>query len=156
MVTLAPELDASGAVISELRARGIVVCVGHTDADYDQTRKAVADGASMVTHMYNAMRRPHHREPGVVGVLGMPSGGADEPAAASARPYFGLIVDGIHVHPSMVRLAYAAHPGGCVLVTDAIAVQGLPNKVYRQARGEMVRKTGLRATSAETGRLAGR
>ena len=152
MATLAPELDPTGEAIRELKSRGITVCMGHTDASLEQAQSAIGHGASMVTHLYNAMPRPHHREPGVVGLLGAPGAPTDEPG----RPYFGIIADGIHVHPSMVRVAYATAPGACVLVTDAIAVQGLPDGIYRQARGETVEKRGLRVTSTETGKLAGR
>ena len=152
MVTLAPELDSTGDAIRELKSRGITVCLGHTDATYEQARTAIAHGVSMVTHLYNAMPRPHHRKPGILGLLGAPR----RPAKESSRSYFGIIADGIHVHPSMVHVAYATDPERCVLVTDAIAVQGLPDGIYEQARGEVVEKRGLRVSSTETGKLAGR
>ena len=68
----------------------------------------------MITHLFNAMLPFHHRDPGIVGLVG--SINDNIPA-----PYFGIIADGIHVHPSSIRMAYLAHPNGAILVTDAIS-----------------------------------
>ncbi|KAJ2584204.1 N-acetyl-glucosamine-6-phosphate deacetylase, partial [Coemansia sp. RSA 1836] len=87
--------------------------------------QALAGGASMITHLFNAMHPFHQRDPGVIGLLG----------AAGARPFYGIICDGVHVHPHSVMIAYRAHPDGACLVTDAMAAQSLPDGVYKL--GEM-------------------
>lgn len=116
MVTLAPEIPGAEALIRELVARGVVVALGHTDADADTARAAVAAGASVVTHLFNAMRPFGHRDPGVVGL----ALGSDELVA-------GLIVDGVHVDPLAVSAAWRSlGPARTMLVTDAVAARGAP------------------------------
>jgi N-acetylglucosamine-6-phosphate deacetylase len=115
MVTLAPERCGSDEAISRLVDAGVVVAVGHTDATYQQTRQAVELGATVATHLFNAMRPVHHREPG--------------PALAlleDARVVVELIGDGVHVHPAMQRAVVAAAGADRVaLVTDATVAAGL-------------------------------
>ena len=151
-VTLAPERDATHSVIRELRARGVVVSVGHSAATYAQMQDAVGQGASMVTHMYNAMTQPHHRDTGIFGILGRED--------ARQRPFFGIIADGVHVHPSMVRLAYNAHPQGFILVTDSMAMLGLPDGEYDNfswTQGATIIKKGIHLTLKDIpGSIAGR
>jgi len=121
MVTLAPELPGALELVQYLTARGVVVSMGHTMATWDQAQAAFAAGVTYGTHLYNAMRGFHHREPGAVGAL-------------LARPDIpvGLIVDGIHVHPAAVRLAWQAKgPYALTLVTDASAGLGMPPGTYR-------------------------
>ena len=149
MVTLAPELDPSDSIIQNLRARGITVSIGHSTATHAQAVSALRQGATMITHLYNAMPQPHHREAGIIGLIGSKD--------APRRPWFGLIADNVHVHPSMVRVAYSTHPKGCVLVTDAMAVLGLPDASYPWTNGETLEKTGSKLTLKGTdGKLAGR
>jgi N-acetylglucosamine-6-phosphate deacetylase len=115
VVTLAPELEGAEAMVRWLAGRGILVSIGHTDAAFDEVQAAARWGARMVTHLFNAMRGMHHREPGTAGAaLVTPSLG------------LGLIADLIHVHPAMLSLAaHAAGVGRIVLVTDAIAAAGM-------------------------------
>ena len=82
----------------------------------------VGAGASLMTHLFNAMTPFHHRDPGMIGVLGMPT---DE------SPYYSIIVDGIHSHPFAVRFAWKANGSHCVLITDAMAAAGLPDGHYK-------------------------
>ncbi|KAF2453362.1 hypothetical protein BDY21DRAFT_374928 [Lineolata rhizophorae] len=169
-ITLAPELPGALDVVRELAARGLVVCIGHTEASYEVAGAAMRAGARMVTHLFNAMRPLHHRNPGVFGLLGTdsplpsspiasspssPSSSALDvsarplPAAAAAtpqKPFFGLIADGIHLHPTSVALAYRAHPRGCVLVTDSMALLGLPDGTYAWTNGERITKRGALLT----------
>ena len=149
MITLAPELDESQTVIQELSRRGIVVSVGHSAASFQQVSKATELGATMITHLFNAMPQPHHRDSGIFGILGAQK--------ALRRPYFGIIADGIHVHPSMVGVAFNAHPEGCILVTDAMSVLGLADGDYAWTNGEVMEKRGGKVTLKGTnGTIAGR
>ncbi|CAN8098077.1 unnamed protein product [Discula destructiva] len=128
MVTAAPELGAMTQLIPELQSRGIIYSMGHSEATYEDATAAVAAGATMITHLFNAMRPLHHRNPGIFGVLGS--------AESLPRPYFGIISDGIHLHPNTIKIAYNAHPDGFILVTDAMHMVGLPDGRYRWTNGE--------------------
>jgi N-acetylglucosamine-6-phosphate deacetylase len=113
LMTLAPDQVASES-IRRLAAAGVVLCAGHTAADYDATRAALADGIRGFTHLFNAMTPLGSREPGVVGA-----------ALDDAHSWCGLIVDGHHVHPATLRAAIAAKPRGkMLLVTDAMPPVG--------------------------------
>ncbi|MFM7886197.1 MAG: N-acetylglucosamine-6-phosphate deacetylase [Pseudanabaena sp.] len=118
LVTLAPELDPSGKTIQYLRDRHIIVSLGHSTANAEQTRTAIAQGATMVTHAFNAMPSLHHRD---VGLLGE--------AILSDRVWCGLIADGIHVSPAMIKLLYRMKKR-IFLVSDALAPLGLPDGTY--------------------------
>jgi N-acetylglucosamine-6-phosphate deacetylase len=121
MVTLAPERLGSHDAITRFVDAGVVVAVGHTDASYEQTRDAVELGATVGTHLFNAMRPLHHREPG--------------PALAlleDTRVIVELIADGVHVHPAMQRAVIeAAGAERVALVTDATAAAGLADGQFR-------------------------
>ncbi|MFN0280631.1 MAG: N-acetylglucosamine-6-phosphate deacetylase [Kineosporiaceae bacterium] len=121
-VTLAPELPGALDVVRGLTERGVVVSVGHTEAGYAQVRAAVEAGARAVTHLFNAMPPLAHREPGPVGaVLGGFADGAPDLVA-------GVIVDGRHVHPAVVRATWRAlGPRRFMLVSDTTAALGLPD-----------------------------
>ena len=121
MVTLAPERRGSDGTIASLIGAGVVVALGHTDASYEQTRRAIDLGATVGTHLFNAMRPLHHREPG--------------PALAlleDARVTVELIADGVHVHPAVVHATTrAAGADRVALVTDATAAAGLGDGEFR-------------------------
>jgi len=112
-VTIAPELPEAMDAIARFRAASVLVAIGHTGADYDATLAAFAAGASILTHAFNGMPELLHRAPGPVG-------------AAFHRPgvTLELIADGVHVHPEVVRAAFAAAPGRIALVSDAMAAAG--------------------------------
>ena len=119
MVTLAPELPGGLDAVRLLTDRGVVAAIGHTDATYDEARAAIDVGARLGTHLFNAMRPLHHRDPGPVGAL------LDSPVDVE------LIADGVHLHPAVLRTVFAAKPGRCLLVTDAMAAAGAPDGDYR-------------------------
>ena len=120
MVTLAPELSQALDVIKHLVANGVVVCAGHSMANPAEIDAAIAAGVSGVTHLFNAMGPINARVPGPAGAT-----------LANAELIAGLIVDGLHVDPVMVRLAWQAlGPDRIALVTDAIAALGLPQGEY--------------------------
>ncbi|KAH8808565.1 N-acetylglucosamine-6-phosphate deacetylase [Xylogone sp. PMI_703] len=147
MITAAPEVGAMTSIIPEITSRGILYSVGHTEATYEQASAAVAAGAKMITHLFNAMRPLHHRNPGVFGVLGI--------AESLPRPYFGVISDGIHLHPTTVKIAYNAHPDGFILVTDAMGLVGVPDGVYEWTNGEYIVKNGPHLTLQGSDKIAG-
>ena len=126
LVTLAPERDGALAAITRLTGAGIVVSVGHSDATAAQVARAADHGARMVTHLFNAQRPMHHREPGVVGQ-----------ALTDQRLTSGLIADMHHVSPQVCVLAFRAAPGRIAAVTDAAACAGMPPGSY-QLGGEQI------------------
>lgn len=148
MITLAPEIAETGPVIKDLASRGIIVSAGHSNATYDEMWTAVDCGATMVTHLFNAIARPHHRDPGIFGILGAQEG--------LLRPYYGIIADDIHVHPSFIRVAYNAHMDGTILVSDAMSMLGLPDGIYNWTNGEVIAKKGGKLTLRDTDTIAGR
>ncbi|MDF3983484.1 N-acetylglucosamine-6-phosphate deacetylase [Luteibacter sp. PPL201] len=116
LLTLAPE-RASDDVLRQLVDHGVIVCAGHTAADYDTTRNALSLGVRGFTHLFNAMTPFTSREPGVVGA-----------ALEDATSWCGLIVDGHHVHPASLRVAIAAKAKEkMILVTDAMPPVGSDN-----------------------------
>lgn len=110
MTTIAPELPGARAAIHAFAAAGTLVSLGHSGATYDVAVDAIAAGARFGTHLFNAMGAFHHREPGLVGAL------LSHPAVS-----FGLIADGVHLHPAALALAMRSAPDRCVLTTDQIA-----------------------------------
>lgn len=123
VVTLAPERAGGLDAIRRLTEAGVTGAIGHTDATYDQTRAALDAGATLGTHLFNAMRGLHHREPGPVAAL------LEHPDA-----YVELVADGVHVHPGALRLAAAAKPHRTVLITDAMAAAAAADGSYRLGR----------------------
>lgn len=120
MITIAPELPGALDATARLVAAGVVVAVGHTDGDETDVRRALDAGASVATHLFNAMRPVHQREPGPVPVL-----------LDDERVMVELIGDGFHLHPDVVRMAVAAAGlEGTALVTDAMVATGMPDGVY--------------------------
>ena len=112
-VTLAPELPGGLGAIRTVVAAGAAAAVGHTGADDRLSRQAFDAGATILTHAFNAMPGLHHRDPGPVGA-----------AASDPRVILEVIADGVHLHPDVVRIAFAAAPGRIALVTDAMAAAG--------------------------------
>ena len=119
LMTLAPEADGALAAIGMLTAAGVLVSVGHSDATAAEVAAGAAAGARMVTHLFNAQRGLHHREPGVIGQ-----------ALTDQRLTSGLIVDLSHVSAAACAIAFAAAPGRICLVTDAAACAGMPPGRY--------------------------
>ena len=114
VITVAPELPGGLELVRRAVEAGVVVALGHSDADHAQASAAFDAGASLVTHVFNAMRPWHHREPGLAGA-----------GLARADVVCELINDGIHLHDATAKLAFgAAGPGRIALVTDSIAATG--------------------------------
>ncbi|MCK2215165.1 N-acetylglucosamine-6-phosphate deacetylase [Actinomadura sp. ATCC 31491] len=120
MLTIAPELPGALETIRSAAAEGVIAAIGHSDADYERTIEGIEAGASVATHLYNAMPPLGHRAPGPIAAL-----------LDDERVTVELINDGVHVHPAMLRLAYeVAGPGRTVLVTDAMSAAGLGDGDY--------------------------
>lgn len=120
LLTLAPEVPGADALIRELVAAGVVVSVGHSDATYDQVLSAVEAGSRRVTHLCNAQRGFHHREPGVLGA-----------GLVCDALYAEVIADLEHVHPAGLAIAYRCKgPGRLMLVSDAVRGTGLAPGAY--------------------------
>jgi len=144
MMTLAAELPYADDAVRRVVGAGARAAVGHTDATYAQAREAIEAGATVATHLFNAMRPLHHREPGPVPAL-----------LEDERVTVELVCDGVHLHPSVVRLAIeAAGSSRVTLVTDAMAATGAGDGDY--VLGELaVRVEGGVARLVEGGAIAG-
>ena len=141
--TVAPE-SASAAQVEALAKAGIVVSLGHSDTDYATATAYVAAGASMATHLFNAMSQIGNREPGLAGA-----------AIDSSTMFAGLIADGIHVHPATIEIALKSKqgPGRIFLVTDAMATIGTKMTEFTLNGRTIYRKDG--SLRLANGTLAG-
>jgi N-acetylglucosamine-6-phosphate deacetylase len=144
MITLAPELDGGLEAVRRVVGAGALAAVGHTDAGYDVTLAAVDAGASIATHIYNAMPSLHHRRPGPVAAL-----------LQDPRVTVELINDGVHLHHAIVTMTLR----GCgservAFVTDAMAAAGRGDGEYRLARRHVIVRDGV-ARLADGDSIAG-
>ncbi len=144
MVTLAPELPGAGQLIGRLRAEGVVVALGHSDADFETAEAAFEAGARHVTHLFNAMAPLHHRRPGLVGA-----------ALSREDVTLELVADLHHVHPAVLALVARIAPGRIVAVTDCTPAAGLPPGRHRLGRLEVVLERDRVELAGEPGTLAG-
>jgi N-acetylglucosamine-6-phosphate deacetylase len=119
MVTLAPERQHALDAIRRFVDAGAVAAIGHTNATYDHVRAAIGAGASCTTHLFNAMRPVHHREPGPIVAL-----------TEDERVTNELILDGVHVHAASAAFAARAAEGRIVLVSDAMSAAGGADGTY--------------------------
>ncbi len=143
LMTIAPELKGNIDVIRAAASQGVVPSIGHSLALYDDIEKAIDNGAAHVTHMFNAMRPFHHREPGIM-------------VAALLRNELKveLIADGIHVDPIVMKLLHNVKgSGGIILVTDAIRACGMPDGDYHFMDQKIIVKN--KRALLENGTLAG-
>jgi N-acetylglucosamine-6-phosphate deacetylase len=143
ILTLAPELPGALELIAAARAAGLVVSLGHTDANYEQAQAAIAAGARHAAHVFNAMRPFSHRDSGVLGaVLNSPEVSAE------------LIADGVHVDAAAMRMLLdLKKPEGVILVSDGTAATGMPDGKYQLGTFSVTVSGGV-CRNAE-GKLAG-
>jgi N-acetylglucosamine-6-phosphate deacetylase len=143
IVTIAPELPGSIEFIEAAVAAKLVVGLGHTDADYDQTRAAVQAGARHAVHMYNAMRPFGHRDPGIIGAI------LTDPDVTAE-----VIADLVHVAGPAIQVLIGSKGFDTVLlVSDGIAATGMPDGNYRLGNFEVNVRDGICRDSE--GKLAG-
>jgi len=114
LITIAPELDGALEAIRTLAEKRIAVSIGHTNASHEQAMAGVAAGARMFTHVFNAMPPIHHRAPGAAGA-----------ALSDSSAMAALIADGVHLHPTMLQIAWRARgPGGTIFTSDRVSLAG--------------------------------
>lgn len=143
LVTLAPELLGSDHIIALASKQEFIVSAGHSNASYEESKAGFEQGAKSVTHLFNAMSPLHHRDPGLPGA-----------ALTAAEVRCGIIADGRHVHPEMIRLAYERlGPDRMYLVTDAMAATGMGPGEYELAGSRVFMQDGV--PRLESGTLAG-
>ena len=143
LVTLALELPKATAIIQALTEQGVIVSAGHSLATYSEACNGFTAGIRYATHLFNAMPSLHHREPGLIGAV-----------LADERITVGLIADGVHVHPALIKIVWQILADGRLnLVTDAMAALGMPSGTYQLGDFEVI----VRDTSAQRpdGTLAG-
>jgi N-acetylglucosamine-6-phosphate deacetylase len=144
-MTLAPELVGALEVAGWLHEKGIIVSAGHTAATYEEGQVAFEAGINMVTHLFNAMPSLHHRKPGIAGA-----------SLLSKDTFCGIIVDGIHLHPGVVNLAYRLKgAANIILVTDAMAGMGMPPGKYVLGGQEVIVTDNTARLADFAGTLAG-
>lgn len=120
MMTVAPELPGGLDSVRLLADAGVIAAVGHTDSSYDATRRAIDAGATVATHLFNAMPALGHRAPGPVAAL-----------LEDERITVELINDGTHLHPSVLQLAVRqAGDGRVAFITDAMGAAGMSDGMY--------------------------
>ncbi len=142
-VTVAPEIDGGIEFIGNVVEKfGVKVSIGHTDATYDQALEAFSAGASIITHLYNGMRRFHHREPGIVG------------ATLVRDVYAEIIADLVHLHPATITFTVRCkNPSRIVLVSDSISGAGLEDGEYKFGPYNLIIEKGV--AKLRDGTLAG-
>ena len=141
LVTVAPEEPGALEFIRDV-SRTCTVSIGHTTADYDTAMAAYQAGASHATHLFNGMPSLLHREPGVIA------------AACDAGASVELITDGLHIHPSVIRLTHKLFGEKLVLISDSLRCAGMPDGDYTLGGQPITMKNG-RATLTGTDTLAG-
>ena len=139
-ITIAPEHPGASEAIARFVDAGVAVAVGHTGADFETTLAAFDAGASILTHAFNGMRGIHHRAPGPVVA-----------AMHADHVTLEIINDGVHVHPDVVRLAFAGAHGRVALITDAMAAAGAADGAY--LLGSLAGRRRGRRRAAARGRL---
>lgn len=143
LVTIAPEMPGAIDFIRWLHQQGIIVSVGHSNATYKQVQEGIQAGLSHVTHIFNAMRGLHHREPGVVGA-----------ALSSPKLIVEMIADGIHLHPIVLKmLTQIKESEKLVLITDAMRATGFKEGTYDLGGQEVIVTQGQ--AKLKNGTLAG-
>ena len=143
IIDYAPEEDANNDFLATVVRLGILACIGHTAATYEQALRAIDGGARHSTHLFNAMSGLNHRDPGVAGAL-----------LTDSRASVEIIADGVHMHPAIVKLALAARDWHDIaLITDAISAAGLPEGDYEFVGRKISVTNG--AVRLEDGALAG-
>lgn len=130
VISMAPEVDDNMSYIKTLKESGIIVAIGHSDATYQQAIESFKKGITHATHLFNAMSGYHHRKPGVAGAV------FDFPEVSAE-----VIADGIHLHPSALRLVFCRKEKGKIcLITDSIKAAGMGDGIFSMGNLKIVVK----------------
>ena len=140
LVSVAPELPGAMDFIREV-SQVCHVALAHSSANYQTVMQAFGNGATHVTHLFNAMSPFHHRDPGMVG------------AAMDASAYVEVICDGIHLHPTVIRAIYKMFAQRVCMISDSVRSTGLPDGNYESAGMPIIVKNGK--ATLENGTIAG-
>jgi len=144
MITLAPEVDTGFKITKLAHKQGIIVAISHSEADYELTKKAFKAGVTHITHLFNAMRGLHHREPGIIGAA------LTEPSVSVQ-----IIADGYHLHEAILKMIYKLKKRDkTILITDGTAPTGLKEGMTFEGVGGKI-KCEKGAIRLEDGTLAG-
>lgn len=144
IITVASEVGQNLRFIPKMVEMGWTVSLGHSDSTYEEGRQAVASGVTHATHLFNAWKEFHHREPGGLGAV-----------LDGEKVCVELIADGVHVHPSFIRLAiYRKGPNRVCLITDSLKESGLPDGLYDWGELQVVLR-GNEIRLKDSGVLAG-
>jgi len=144
MITLAPEVDKDFKITKLAHTQGIIVSIGHSEADYELTKKAFESGVTHVTHLFNAMRGLHHREPGIIGA-----------ALTDNNVSVQIIADGYHLHKTILKIIYKLKKRDkIILITDGTAPTGLKEGMTFEGVGGTI-KCEKGAIKLKDGTLAG-
>jgi N-acetylglucosamine-6-phosphate deacetylase len=141
-MTIAPELAGALDLIRDVVAAGVVAAIGHTSATYEQAAAGIEAGATLATHLFNAMSPVSHREPGAA------------VAALDSGVLIEMINDGVHVHDALIRLVAQGRPERVVLITDAVSAAGAGPGNYTLGDRDIVVSNGA-PRLVDSGRLAG-
>ena len=141
LVTVACEEEGGMDFVSNVSQKA-TVSLGHTSCNYEQAMEAYSRGASHTTHLFNGMDGLHHRKPGIIG------------AALDAGASVELICDGLHIHPSVIRLAHKLYGEKLILVSDSLRCAGMPDGDY-ELGGQPITLSGGVARLTGTDTLAG-
>lgn len=143
MMTIAPELPRASEVMQVASQDNVCLAIAHSEARYEDIERAIDNGLSQVTHIFNAMNPMHHRTPGVVTA-----------AMLKRELKVHLIADGTHVHPAVMKLLYKLKgPSGIVLISDAISATGMSDGMYKLADLDVSVRKGI--AYLDNGKLAG-
>jgi N-acetylglucosamine-6-phosphate deacetylase len=144
ILSMAPEVGRNMSFIKMLKNKGVIISIGHSNASYQQALDSFKEGISHATHLLNAMRELHPRDPGVVGAV------FDSPEVTAE-----IIADGVHIHPSLLRLAVSRKGADKIcLITDSLKAAGVGDGIYTMGNFELLVK-GNEARIKDTGVLAG-
>ena len=140
---MAPEEDENFELVRYLKAEKIVPSIGHSDAVYEQVLSSIQAGVSHVTHLFNGMRGLHHRDPGVAGA-----------ALLHSELMAEMIVDGVHIHPEIVKLAFLQKGvDHIILITDSMRAKWLEDGISSLGGQKVIVRDGK--ALLENGALAG-
>jgi N-acetylglucosamine-6-phosphate deacetylase len=130
IITLAPELDGAPDLIRSIADTGVIVSMGHSDATYGEAEAGFNAGAKGITHIFNAMRGIHHREPGIVGF-----------GLINPHVYVEIIADPFHLHPKTIELIFAMKkPEKIIIVSDSVkaAQMGATTRSIKDSAGKLL------------------